>query len=213
MMNHQPHMDDFLANAAKKFWYTGLSKEQIINAIKTACDFFGIPMPQLVYDMTYNPQQGTAVINRMSNTYADDILQYNMRELLELGVTDLDAFTLVLTHECMHRVLQNTSLPGRRNGSWEKELACDFFIGVRAAMNGMDEDPVARGLGATRGADSHPVGPLRYTFIKQGKQIAYFDIIRHRPVSLQSMYQQFLELLAKYRGEIDRLQQPFFPSD
>ena len=78
-------------------------------------------------------------------------------------------------------------------------------------MTGMDEDPVARGLLSTDGWYTHPVGSLRYTFIKQGKQNAYFDLIRRRPVSFQVMYQQFLELLAKHREEIDRLQKPFFP--
>ena len=207
----RPHMEDFLANAAKHFWYTGLRQEQIHDAIQTACDFFGIPMPQLVYDITNNPNEGTGVFKRMRDTYEDDILQYNMKELVKLGVTNLDAFTLVLTHECMHRVLQRTTLPGRNNGAWEEELACDYFMGVRAAMTGMDEDPVARGLLSTDGWYTHPDGSLRYTFIKQGKQNAYFDLIRRRPVSFQVMYQQFLELLAKHREEIDRLQKPFFP--
>lgn len=208
----QPHMDDFLANAAKHFWYTGLREEQILGAIRTACDFFGIPMPQLIYDVTNNPGEGTAVINRMGNTYEDDILQYNMKELVGLGVANLDAFTLVLTHECMHRVLQRTTLPGRNGGRWEEELACDYFMGVRAAMTGMDEDPVAKGLLSTKGWQTHPVGSLRYKFIKQGKQNAYFDLIRRRPVSFQVMYQQFLELLAKHREEINILQRPFFPA-
>lgn len=210
MLGQQPHMEDFLANAAKRFWYTGLREDQILTAIQAACDFFDIPMPQFVYDMTNNPQQGTAVINMMSTTYSDDFLQFNMKQLVGLGVSNLDAFTLILTHECMHRVLQNTVLRGINNGAWEEELACDFFIGVRAALSGMDDDPIARGLGATKGAASHPVGSLRYAFIKQGKQIAYFDLIRHRPVTLLSMYQQFIDLLEQYRGEIDRLQKPFF---
>lgn len=206
-------MEDFLANAAKHFWYTGLREDQILDAIRTACDFFGIPMPQLVYDMTNHPRAGTCVFNRAGSTYQDDILHFNMQELVRIGVTNLDAFTLVMTHECTHRVLQMTTLPGKNSGRWEAELACDFFIGVRAALNGMDEEPLARGLGDTTGSDTHPVGALRYTFVKQGKQQAFFEIVKHRPVTFQSMFQKFLELLAKHREEIDRLQKPFFPSD
>lgn len=62
-----------------------------------------------------------------------------MQQLVDMKVDSKEAFSLVMTHECAHRVLQDTQLPGINNGTWEHELAADFLMGCRAGLWGMDD--------------------------------------------------------------------------
>lgn len=112
------------------------------DAIKSACDFFNIPMPKMIQDLT-NVQNGqTMFVNWDRGSYYDDVLCFNMQQLIDKKVDSKEAFSLVMTHECGHRVLQNTRFPGVANGQWESELCADYFMGCRAGlwnMNAIDK--------------------------------------------------------------------------
>ena len=100
-----------------------LPDEMVVNAVKRACDFFGLPMPEIKY------ANGVCVWPNDTRTYDDDEFGFNREQLMSLGISGEDSLTLIYTHECAHRTLQ-----GAYNDAWEEELACDFFAGVHAGM-------------------------------------------------------------------------------
>ena len=173
----RPTMDGFLREAEEKFSNIfKLDVAQITDAIESACNFFGLSYPNMILDLSRNPKGVTMVYNMHPDTDAEDILCYNLNQLMALGVTNKDSFSLIMTHECAHRYfhLQGYTFPGLNNGQWEQELACDYLMGARAALEQMNIEKVARGLGRTNGADTHPDGDLRAEAITAG-----YNVIQH----------------------------------
>lgn len=110
-------MKEFI-KLTQHFRSLGLSAFDMEKAIRHVCDFFHILMPHMIQDLT-NVQNGqTMFMNWHPGLYEDDVLCYNMQELIDMKVDSKDAYSLVMTHECAHRVLQNTQLPGINNGRW-----------------------------------------------------------------------------------------------
>lgn len=166
----RPTMDDFIREAELRFSNIfNLSVSDITDAISSACKFFGIPYPDMVLNLTSQPNGATMFVNKDKSTYADDIICYNLLQLQNLGVSNKTAFTLIMTHECAHRYFQQYTFPGLNNGQWEEELACDFCMGVRSILENLDIRRVAEGLGRTQGAITHPDGDLRYQAILDGQ--------------------------------------------
>lgn len=188
-----PTMDDFLKRCQQRFKRFGLSDADVHDAIKSACDFFNIPMPRMIQDFT-NVQNGqTMFVNWDRGSYYDDVLCFNMQQLIDMKVDSKDAFSLVMTHECGHRVLQNTLFPGIANGQWESELCPDFFMGCRAGLWNMNAiDKVVMGLILTDGSPSHPEGTLRALFIRHGKNIAPEMYRRGIPLTIQNLINEFM---------------------
>lgn len=188
-----PTMDDFLKRCQQRFKRFGLSDADVHDAIKSACDFFSIPMPRMIQDFT-NVQNGqTMFVNWDRGSYYDDVLCFNMQQLIDMKVDSKDAFSLVMTHECGHRVLQNTLFPGIANGQWESELCPDFFMGCRAGLWNMNAiDKVVMGLILTDGSPSHPEGTLRALFIRHGKHIAPEMYRRGIPLTIQNLINEFM---------------------
>lgn len=101
----RPTMDDFLKQCQQRFQRFCLSDVDVHDAIKSACDFFNIPMPKMIQDLT-NVQNGqTMFVNWDRGSYYDDVLCFNMQQLIDKKVDSKEAFSLVMTHECGHRVL------------------------------------------------------------------------------------------------------------
>ncbi len=166
----RPTMDGFLQEAANRFSSIfNLSTQEITSAIQSACAFFGMPYPQFVLDLTNEGGQ-TMFCNYDKTSYQDDVICYNLRQLHSLGATNQVALSLIMTHECAHRYFQQSTFHGANNGAWEEELTCDYFMGVRAAIQNLDIRSVALGLARTGGAKSHPDGDLRYNAILYGMQ-------------------------------------------
>ena len=65
----RPSMDDFLKRCQQRFNRFGLSDSDFNDAIKSACDFFNIPMPRMIQDLT-NAQNGQTVIRQ---TFLDNL--------------------------------------------------------------------------------------------------------------------------------------------
>ena len=89
----------------------GLTQAECEKGVLDACAFFGIPAPRAIEDLTNQPGGRTMFKNYNPESYEDDILCYNLREMKNLGMTGPVGFTAIFTHECAHRVLQNTTLP------------------------------------------------------------------------------------------------------
>ena len=106
-----PMLEGFRASMKKLLKY-GLSEKDCLDGVQSACAFFDIPMPALIADLTNQPGGQTMFVDFDKNSFADDVICYDLEQLLRLGVRNVQAYTLVMTHECAHRVLQNTKLPG-----------------------------------------------------------------------------------------------------
>lgn len=136
-----------------------LPDDAVKNAVHRACEFFGIPEVPII------EADGACVWTNDSTSLADDLFGFNREQLMEMGVNGEDSLTLVYTHECAHRCLQNTFID-----SWTEELACDYFSGVHAGLNDINLDNFEASLGCTEGSSSHPAGALRAQFIEAGRQ-------------------------------------------
>ena len=207
----RPTMDDFLKRCQQRFQRFGLSDADVYEAIKSACDFFNIPMPRMIQDLT-NVQNGqTMFVNWDRGSYYDDVLCFNMQQLINMKVDSKDAFSLVMTHECGHRVLQNTQFPGVANGQWESELCPDFFMGCRAGLWNMNAiDKVVMGLILTDGSPSHPEGTLRALFIRHGKYIVPEMHRRGIPLTIQNLINEFMAFRQQNLNEILNQQHKYY---
>lgn len=207
----RPTMDDFLKRCQQRFQRFGLSDADVHDAIKSACDFFNIPMPRMIQDLT-NVQNGqTMFVNWDRGSYYDDVLCFNMQQLINMKVDSKDAFSLVMTHECGHRVLQNTQFPGVANGQWESELCPDFFMGCRAGLWNMNAiDKVVMGLILTDGSPSHPEGTLRALFIRHGKYIVPEMHRRGIPLTIQNLINEFMAFRQQNLNEILNQQHKYY---
>lgn len=207
----RPTMDDFLKRCQQRFQRFGLSDADVYEAIKSACDFFNIPMPRMIQDLT-NVQNGqTMFVNWNRGSYYDDVLCFNMQQLINMKVDSKDAFSLVMTHECGHRVLQNTQFPGVANGQWESELCPDFFMGCRAGLWNMNAiDKVVMGLILTDGSPSHPEGTLRALFIRHGKYIVPEMHRRGIPLTIQNLINEFMAFRQQNLNEILNQQHKYY---
>ncbi|WP_418868512.1 hypothetical protein [Segatella hominis] len=59
-----------------------MSEADINDAIKSACDFFNIPMPKMIQDLTNVKDGQTMFVNYWDRgSYYDDILCYNMQQI------------------------------------------------------------------------------------------------------------------------------------
>ena len=132
--------NEFLA-LSQRFKLFCLAPDEVQNAIKSACDFFRIPMPRMIQDLTNVHNGQTMFVNWDRNRYEDDVLCFNMQQLIDLKVDSKEAFSLVMTHEAAHRALQNTRFPGINNefGSrnwpqtslWDAEQDCGIWMNPR----------------------------------------------------------------------------------
>ena len=207
----RPTMDDFLKRCQQRFQRFGLSDADVYGAIKSACDFFNIPMPRMIQDLT-NVQNGqTMFVNWDRGSYYDDVLCFNMQQLIDMKVDSKEAFSLVMTHECGHRVLQNTQFPGVANGKWESELCPDFFMGCRAGLWNMNAiDKVVMGLILTDGSPSHPEGTLRALFIRHGKYIVPEMHRRGIPLTIQNLINEFMAFRQQNLNELLNQQHKYY---
>ena len=99
MFNRRPTMNEFL-QLSQRYRQFHLSPEEIQQEIKSACDFFNIPMPRLIQDLTNHPSGQTCFINWNRGSYADDVICFNMQQLVDMKVDSKDAFSYVKNNEC-----------------------------------------------------------------------------------------------------------------
>lgn len=158
-----------------------LPDAMVASAVHRACDFFGMPTPASVLD-----DNGVCVYNGDPTTIFDDVMGFSRLQMIKMGIQGEDSLTLVYTHECAHRALQNISYT---IDPWHEELACDFFAGVNAAMNNMDASNFQNALGSLPGGDTHPNGQLRAEFIEYGQQVVEYMQERGIEVSFENCIQ------------------------
>jgi hypothetical protein len=133
-----------------------------------------------------------------------------MQQLIDMNVDSKEAFSLVMTHECAHRVLQATPFPGINGGVWENELAADFFMGIRAGLWNMDESKIAVGLLLTNGSPSHPEGTLRALFIRRGEYVSQAMRTQGIPLTIQNLINEFMAFRNQNLSQIHMFQRKYY---
>lgn len=199
-----------LEAVCRRFDKFNLTHKEVMEAIRSACDFFRIPYPELVYDLTNSKGGRTMFVNNNSDDMANDILCYNMDQLIGLNVNSKDSFSLIMTHECAHRVFQKVKLPGVANGIWEHELLADFFMGIRAGLWSIDFGLPLIGLFLTQGSPTHPEGMVRGMFIRHGKYLAQHMLMEGKPKTIEYIFNKFLEYREEMMEEIVHYQSKFY---
>lgn len=199
-----------LEAVCRRFDKFNLTHKEVMEAIRSACDFFRIPYPELVYDLTNSKGGRTMFVNNNSDDMANDILCYNMDQLIGLNVNSKDSFSLIMTHECAHRVFQKVTLPGVANGLWEHELLADFFMGIRAGLWSIDFGLPMIGLFLTQGSPTHPEGMVRGMFIRHGKYLAQRMLMEGKPKTIEYIFNKFLEYREEMMDEIINYQSKYY---
>ena len=141
-----------------------LPDDVVKDAVHGACDFLKMD------DLDIKGAQMTGVYINNPHTLNDDVLGFNRQQMLDMGVHDKDTLTLICTHEaahCMRQYLSST----QELSNWQEELSCDAFMGVRAAIEGIDTSKVEDTLRNMQTSTTHPNGELRLRYLEIGKQI------------------------------------------
>jgi hypothetical protein len=149
-------------------------------------------------------------VNYNPETYEDDVLCFNMQQLVDMKVDSKEAFSLIMTHECAHRVLQNTQFPGFDNGVWEHELAADFLMGCRAGLWNMNESKIQIGLILTNGSPTHPEGTIRALFVRHGMYKAIEMRDNSIPLSIENLLNEFMAYRQENLELIHQFQRKFY---
>lgn len=186
--------NEFLNSIHNNYGFT-LSDKEIAESVQKASDFFHLNSPKDVRE-----DWTTGVILGMKQKGSDDVLCYNRDQMNKMGITDREGFDLVMTHEGAHRALQFME---DRYNSHQEELCCDFLAGVRAGLNGMDEEKLIQSLENTAETDTHPDGKLRAEVIRAGAQYAkeYMAINNEAP-SFSKCLERFDKKLDEMSGSI-----------
>lgn len=169
---------DFMQDMLPESWFDNirvnygdtLTDEMISQSVQTSCEFFNMPLPELVAEY-----ETTGVFPLDNSTVMDDILVFSREQLVNMGITQQDGLDLVMTHEQGHRALQCLNLDF---DSHKEELCCDFMAGVRAGLNGMDFCQMETSLADTIASDTHPGGAERIEAIEAGVKFAkeYYEV-------------------------------------
>lgn len=186
--------NEFLNSIHNNYGFN-LSDKEIAESVQKASDFFNLSSPKDIRE-----DWTTGVILGMKQKGNDDVLCFNREQMKEMGITDREGFDLVMTHEGAHRALQ--FMEGRYN-SHQEELCCDFLAGVRAGLNGMDEEKLVRSLEETTESASHPDGMLRAEAIRGGAQYAKeYVAINNEAPTFSKCLERFDKKLDEMSGNI-----------
>lgn len=170
-----------------------ITENECKQAVLEVCDFFGIPEPLLIKDITDHPELGTCIMPRDTERLDDDLLLFDLKELKQLGVEDIIGFKAVMTHECAHRVFQNQWFPGPDMGQWEGELIADYFMGIHAGLKAWDISTLINALASTGGSGSHPSGKFRKEYVQYGLFEARRHLIQRKVGTIGEYFQLFID--------------------
>lgn len=191
----------FFANIKSKVLY-GMTEKECVDGVNEICEFFGIPVPVLIQNVTDNPRGSTCIYPNNPDTMEDDILCFDLKQLKSMGVSDKVTFMAVMTHECAHRVFQNHWFPGPDMGQWESEMVADYFMGVKIGLEGWDAAPIIRALEMVPGSGTHPVGKVRAEYVKLGRFEAHKRMIQRRTGTISDYLTSFLQYREAHSKEL-----------
>lgn len=181
---------------AQIFSEYGITEKECEQGVHEANDFFGLPHTEVI---NATLSSCTRMRPHDLSTIYDDEIFYNLEELKGIGVVGKQAFTLIMTHECAHRLFRFPQYKKYAKNAWEEELACDFFIGVRAGLHSLPGLPIVkRGLESTSAGVSHPEGYMRGEFIRIGEMHGRINAVNGRTPKFDDYLGYLKEALDKY---------------
>lgn len=198
-------MEDFIEKYMQKR-LTGISKDEILKLIHESCLFFNQSDLPTVHEVN-NSKIKAQMLSHTNEDLTKDTLYYNLDELLRIGITTIDAFKMILTHELAHRFFKNTKFYGWNQGAWECELACDFFVGVRSQVELISATGMKWALKDSPGSPHHPPGYLRLQIIEFGKEIARKLSASKRTVTFDIYLKAYNFFMGKNAETISKEQQ------
>lgn len=213
--NTVPHpsfgLGENVASLANSFFHETLSHFQTMaheynlpddvvqDAVHEACDFMHMD------DLQITPDSRTGVYTHNPTTFQDDVLGFSRDQMLEMGVHDGKTLSLICTHEAAHCALQYLSNTHELS-NWQEELSCDAFMGVRAAVEGIDTAKVEDTLRNSTLSGTHPHGDLRVKYIEIGRQIGE-DLKSHDiPVTVENIMARLDDYIKQDAHELFKLE-------
>lgn len=168
----------------------------ITQSVQTSSDFVNLPNPADVVSAS-----ATGIYTNLPHTPNDDVVMVNTNQMHRMGITDQQSFDLVMTHEAMHRVLQNADAGFT---SYEEELCCDYIAGVRAGLNNMDVTSMKESLAHTEASATHPAGMNRVDSIETGIAFAKDYLATHNgePPSMSECIRDFRHSVLHENSEL-----------
>lgn len=168
----------------------------ITQSVQTSSEFVNLPNPADVVSAG-----ATGVCTNMPCTPNDDVVMVSTDQMHRMGITDQQSFDLVMTHEAMHRVLQNADAGF---SSYEEELCCDYIAGVRAGLNNMDVSGMEESLVHTEASAAHPAGMNRVDSIEAGVAYAIDYLANHNgePPSMSECIRDFRHSVLQENPEL-----------
>lgn len=199
----RPTMDDFLRRCEELRNQLRLSQQEIEDGVHSACDFFGIPYPMMIIDLSDKKYGQTMFVSSNPSSYEDDVICYNVKQLQSLGVHDKSAFTLIMTHECAHRIYQTYKFGGPFDGAWAQELACDFYMGVRSVIEQLNIQSVIDGLSQQTGCPTHPDGDLRQDVVRFGINVVLQFMHNGTALKLENFHNAIMVYLSALEMDLN----------
>lgn len=188
MNNTHNFISDVCSYFKNLFSETKLEDETIRTAVHSACDFFSIE------DLPIKYTEHTSVFTNSPDTLCDDILGIGKQQLLDMGIDNENALTLICTHEIGHCLLQQMSSDNIVSG-WTEELSCDAFMGCRSVIDNIDTTEVENSIKDEPGNLTQPNGDLRLRYIEIGKKIGE-DLMNHDiPITSQNIMDRLVDFL------------------
>lgn len=184
-----------LSHFHQMFHEYSLPDDVVEKAVHDACDFLHMN------DLDIKGAKMTGVFVNDPTTLNDDVLGFNRQQMLDLGVHDEKTLSLICTHEAAHCLLQNLSSTHYLT-NWQTELSCDAFMGVRAAVEGMDLEKVKATLSDTKESTTHPGGKMRLDYLEHGWKIGEELKSHDNPVTVDNILARLADYLQKDANEI-----------
>lgn len=169
-----------------------LPDAMVQEAVHNACAFFNMPEVPIVNS------EGVCVWPNSTETLSDDVFGFSRAQMMEMGISGGDSLTLVYTHECAHRALQDyEGMEGK-----DKELACDFFAGVHASIADINMEQLSDALGQSMETETHPAGELRVEAMEFGKTVADEMAAQGTPLTFENCMKRFEDFLSEHPVDV-----------
>ena len=143
----------------RQIYGKGLSDEMVSQSMEEIYGFFHIDEPAIV-----SRSWITGVYPNNDFTFLNDNLFFNCEQLLEMGISGKNGLDLAMTHEGTYRILQEMEC----FDSCQEELCCDYMVGVRAELNGIDLSQLESSIMYTPETGTHPAGIDRVKSMEAG---------------------------------------------
>lgn len=163
-------MEDYFTDIASG-WNLGspesgveiLSNDMIEDSIMRACDFFQI-------DFTTGGAAETFFESGGFNRDQIEAPFFNQMRLESWGIMGQDSLDLTLAYDGTSHILQDF---GDDNiDLYQKELCCDYMVGVRAGLSGIDISHMTESISVNHTEDNPLAGILRAEALEEGLNFA-----------------------------------------